>query len=233
MNPTQPTELKLPDKPDHSRLVMVVLSALLVLALVFGFWAFSGRQDYKNNTDKKVAAAVAAANKVQQDKDQSAFDAQNKAPYKTYSGSVTFGSITFSYPKSWSAYVDETGSSQPLNAWFYPNQVPGTSGTTAYALRAELVSDDYATVVDQINQGAQDGGLRASAYIPPKLKSTPNVQVGTRFDGTISQDSNGNSKTGSLVVLKVRDKTLKLYTESTDFLSDFNNIVLPSLTYNP
>jgi hypothetical protein len=31
----------------------------------------------------------------------------------------------------------------------------------------------------------------------------------------------------------VRDKTLKVYTESTNFSPDFNNIVLNSLTYLP
>jgi hypothetical protein len=35
------------------------------------------------------------------------------------------------------------------------------------------------------------------------------------------------------VVIKVRDKTLKIYTESPQYLSDFNNIVLKSLSFAP
>jgi hypothetical protein len=36
-----------------------------------------------------------------------------------------------------------------------------------------------------------------------------------------------------MVVIKVRDKTLKIYTESTDYMSDFNDIVLKNLTFSP
>ena len=38
-------------------------------ALAFGFWAFQSRQDYKNNVDQKVALAVTAAQKQQQETD--------------------------------------------------------------------------------------------------------------------------------------------------------------------
>ena len=32
---------------------LILVSVLLVAALGFGGWAFSGRQDYKNNVDQK------------------------------------------------------------------------------------------------------------------------------------------------------------------------------------
>jgi hypothetical protein len=76
----------------------------------------------------------------------------------------------------------------------------------------------------QITQGK----LKAIAYVPPQMKGKADVQTGVRFDGQIEQNL-----TGSMVVIKVRDKTIKIYTESTKYLSDFNDTVLKSLTFSP
>ncbi len=237
MNPQQPLpptpQLTLPKPSKKPLIAAIILGVLLIASLAFGYWAFSGRQDYKNNTDKKVSAAVAAAQTAQAAKLQAQFDEQSKSPYKTYTGSATYGSVSFNYPKTWSAYVDETGNTQPIDGYFYPGQVPGIEGSTAYALRVELVNDDYATVLNQFQSNIQNNSVKASAYLPPKMKGVANAQVGTRFDGVIGQNQQGASQTGSMVVLKVRDKTLQIYTQSNDYLPDFNNIILASLTYSP
>ena len=45
-------------------LIPLILVVVLFLgAAGFGFWAFSSREDYKNNSDAKVAVAVTAAEK--------------------------------------------------------------------------------------------------------------------------------------------------------------------------
>jgi hypothetical protein len=38
---------------------------------------------------------------------------------------------------------------------------------------------------------------------------------------------------GTLLAIKVRDKTLQIYTEAADFSKDFNNTVLATLTFAP
>ncbi|HEU5004866.1 MAG TPA: hypothetical protein VFT49_02140 [Candidatus Saccharimonadales bacterium] len=231
--PPAPMGPMLPRQSKKPLMFAIVFGLLFVAAAVFGYWAFSGRQDYKNNSDKKVADAVAAAEKSQAAQLQTQFTQQSKQPYKTYTGSATYGSINFNYPKNWSAYVDETGSGQPIEGYFYPNQVPGINGGTAFALRVELVNTDYSSVISNFQGKVQQGQVRASAYTPPKMNGVANTQIGTRFDGAISQDSQGNNQNGSMVVLKVRDKTLQIYTESNDYLSDFNNTILASLSYKP
>jgi len=211
-----------------SALIIVLLALVLVGSLAFGFWAFSGRQDYKNKADVKIAAAVKAAKEAQATELQKQFDEQSKSPTKSYQGPVTSGSIAFSYPKTWSAYIDEGTNNQQVNAYFHPDKVPGFNTKSAYALRVEMLNTDYSQVVNTLSKQNKEGGLKASAYIPPKMVGVTNVQAGTRFDGPIASD-----KTGAIVVIKVRDKTLKIYTESTDYLNDFDNIILPSLTYLP
>ncbi len=206
----------------------VFLVIALVGALIFAGWAFTSRQDFKNNCDKKATAAVDAAKRAQAVQLQQQFAEQQKLPYKTYKGSTTYGSVVFNYPNTWSGYIDESSTSEPINGYFYPGIVPGLQSKASYALRVELVDTDYTSVLAQHDSGIKDGSVKASAYIPPKMVGVTNVQPGTRLDGALDQDT-----TGSLVIIKVRDKTLTVYTESNDFLNDFNNTVLPSLTFAP
>lgn len=220
--------------PSHkSPLIIGILAMLLIGAAGFGFWSFSGRQEFKNNVDQKIAVAVEAAKIAEGTKLNTQFNEQLKQPYKIFKGSATYGSISFSYPKTYSAYVDEGGSSQPLDAYFHPTQVPGIGGDKAFALRIELLTTSYNETLDQLSSDIKDGTLKAVAYLPPKMEGVKNVQPGTKLSGVIGQDQQGGEQKGIMVIIAVRDKTLKIYTESTDFSSDFNNIILPSLTFEP
>jgi hypothetical protein len=234
MNPQQPSQpVSYNSSPGQGRNILftVVMVLLLAASLVFGGWAFKNMQDYKNNSDKKSAIAVEAAKKTQAAQLQAQFEDQNKSPFKTFQGSPTFGTISFSYPKTWSAYVDTSNSSEPINAYFHPGEVPGTQSKTAYALRLELVSTDYAQALQQFSSNITSGKVTAKAYIPPKLSGVANVQAGTLLSGQINpQDS---TQAGTLLVIKVRDKTLEISTQSNNFLPDFNNTILPSLSFAP
>lgn len=220
--------------PSHkSPIIIAILAVLLIAAVGFGSWAFSGRQDYKNNVDAKIATAVSAAQKAEDAKQLANYNEQLKKPYKTFSGSATFGSISFNYPLTYSAYVDTTSSSQPIEGYFYPGVVPGIQSGTAFALRVELVTTAYNQVVGQFSSQIQQGTVTSAAYVPPKMKGVTNVQTGTLLTGAIAQDSQGNTQNGAMLIIPVRNTTLQIYTESTDYLSDFNNIILPSLTFVP
>lgn len=222
-----------PKKSRSSLPVIIVLVVLLIGTLVFGYWAFSGRQDYKNKSDAKSAAAVKAAETVQAAQLQTKYDELSKSPYKVYQGPSTYGTVIFNYPKTWDAYIDTSASNEPINSYYYPGFVPGLQNGTAYALRLELVDTVYSQVVSGFSSALADGSLTASAFVPPKLQGVKNVQAGTLFKGAIGQDSSGNPLTGELLAIQVRDKTLEIYTQSQDFVSDFSNVVLPSLSFTP
>jgi hypothetical protein len=220
-------------KHNQDGLTSVVLAftfgILFILATAFAGWAFMGRQDYKNNSDKKSAVSVEAAKKVQAAELQKKFDEDYKNPNKSYQGPIAFGSVSFNYPKTWSAYIEESTS---VNGFFYPDKVPSIQSGTAFALRAELVNSPYSQVLQQYNSDVKTGKLKASAYVPPKMAGVAGVQPGTKLDGVVNRNQGGD-QTGSLVLVQVRDKTLKIYTESPNFLPDYNNTVLTSLTYLP
>jgi hypothetical protein len=211
-----------------SGLIIGILSLFLVVSLGFGFWAYLGREDFKKNADVKAAQAVEAAKAQLSQEKEAEFTEREKSPLKTYTSPAAQGSISFAYPKSWSALVTESsqsGDAKPLDGYFYPNYLPSVTSTTiAYALRLELVTQAYDQVLSPFNSLATAGTVRVTAFRPDKVSSV----VGVRIEGTLP-----NNKQGVMVVLPLRDKTVKLWTESTDFSADFNNSVIPSLSFVP
>ena len=234
MNPQQPggpVSYNSGARSGKNLLVAIVLVVLLIAALAFGGWSFSQMRHYKNDSDQMVATAVAKAKKDQQVQLQQQFAEQSKSPFKTFHGSSTFGSLTFSYPKTWSAYVDTNNQSEPINGYFQPDVVSGTQSHTAYALRLELVSTDYSQVMQQFSSYITRGTVTAKAYVPPKMQGAANVVPGSLLSGQINnQDQTQN---GQMLVIKVRDKTLEISTQANSFTADFNNTILSTLTFVP
>ncbi len=214
-------------------MIIAVLSTILLIGVsVFAYWAFRGRQDYKKNVTPKINAAVTAAKTAQTNDDKKRFDEEAKNPNKTYTSSPTYGAISFKYPKTWSAYVDETNAQEPINGYFYPDRVPGTQSTAAFAVRVELISMSYDQVLQQFTSQIKLGTVKAAAYVPPKMVGKVNVQPGTRLDGAIAKNQAATLQ-GSMVVITVRDKVLEISTQSPTFMADFNDIVLASLAFTP
>lgn len=227
MPPQNPATFQAP-KSSKAPLLATLFGLLFIAALAFGAWAYQAKQSAQNNVDKSVDTAVSQAKSQQQTTDQANFAQQLKQPYKSFASPSTYGSIKLSYPKNWSVYSDQSSSSEPINLYFYPDTVPSISGDTAYALRLELLTDSYSDQMNGYQTQIQEGSVRAKTYVPVKLASNKNVQRGTRLDGTINSGQND-----SMILIPVRSQTLKVYTESTDYLDDFNKIVLPSLTFSP
>ncbi|QQS17971.1 hypothetical protein IPL68_04945 [Candidatus Saccharibacteria bacterium] len=204
---------------------IILLCLFLVGALGFGSWAYMGRQDYKKNVDAKIKVAVAKNTKEVQLKDAADFAEASKQPLKPYTGPESFGSVKINYPKTWSAYVVTTAGGQPLDAYFNPDFVPSASDQkSVFALRVQIVSSTYSQTLTQFQGLQKQGKVTVAPYALPK---TP-TQVGVRIDGQLTP-----TKQGSMVVLPVRDKTLKLWIESNQFVTDFNNIILPNASFSP
>lgn len=209
-------------------LLLIVMVVLLMLTAGFGLWAYAGREDYKNNADKKIAAAVEVAKKEASDQKDLEFLEKEKQPFKTYTGPAAYGSLTFQFPKTWSGLVTEsakTGDKTPVDGYFTPGFLPGIGlATTAYALRVQINSVAYEQVLSAFNGPATSGKVKVTPYKPDKVTGA----LGVKIDGEII-----NGKQGSMVVLPLRDKTIQIWTESDQFVGDFNNSILPSLSFVP
>lgn len=207
---------------------VILLTLLFIGAGVFGFWAFSSRQDYKNNSDQKAAEAVQANKKVVQAEDAKTFAEEAKNPLKTFIGPDAFGSIHVAYPKTWSAYVDETDQSTPVDAYFHADFVPSTDDQTAtYNLRVQVQAQSYSALLDQYASAIQDGNGTSVPYTLPKMPGVTGVMLtGKVFPNSVDE-------TGELVMLPMRDKTLLIWTESPNYYADFSTYILPNLTFSP
>ena len=210
---------------SSAALIAVVMTVLFVSALVFGFWAFAGQQDYKNNAQKKIDAAVEAVQKENKEKLASDVAEALKSPTKTYTGSATFGAVTFNYPSTYSAYVNESkDATPPLSGYFHQGVIPAVDGSQPLALRVQIINNSYANELSSYSTPAKSGKVTISAFRAAKVSSV----LGSRIDGAITTQF-----TGSLIMLPLRDKTLKIWTESNSFLADFNTYVVPSISFTP
>jgi hypothetical protein len=197
----------------------IVLSIFTVGFGAFSVWAFLNYQDQKNNVDAKVAVAVADAKRAQSTTDQTAFAEQEKEPNRQIVGPADLGQVKLSYPKTWSVYVEKQ-SSTAYEAYFFPLTVPAIASNTPYALRISIVDSKYESVLAAFNDRLKTGGLKASPI-------TVSGVDGTRLDGVFTPTVNG-----SMVLFKIRDKTLQVYTQSQTYRADFDNTILKSLQFN-
>lgn len=211
---------------------LLAIPLVLVTLLLFGIAAvaymyYGEAQDYKNNVDQKVAVAVDKAEIEISEKQEKAFAEKEKSPYERYDGPASFGALRILYPKSWSAYVSEPRSrgTRPVDGYFAPKVVPSVSdAANVFALRVTVEQRTYDQVLKEYQQRIKDGKLGARPYQSPNV---PNV-VGTRLDGEVN-----DKKQGAMIIMPMRDKTLKLWTESRDYVADFDNIILPGFSFTP
>jgi hypothetical protein len=197
-----------------------IITGLMVIVLTgLTIWLFMGYSDYKNNSDQKVSAAVESAKEAQQKEDEAIYFEREKLPTRTYIGPADLGSVSFQYPKTWSAYANTQAGS--LEVYLHPDTVPPVSNTQPFAVRVTVENKQYDAVIKQYDSIVKKGDLRSN---PVTIEGFS----GIRLDGKFTKE-----REGSAVVFKVRDKTLTLATDSSAFKNDFDNTVLKSLKFNP
>jgi hypothetical protein len=210
--------------------VSLVLAVLLLIgALAFGGWAFNSRQDYKNHTDSKVNAAVTVAKQQESTAKDAQFAEEIKQPLKTYQSPEAYGSLMVNFPKTWSAYVNDTSTTNILvDGYFAPGVVPSINDqNSVFALRVQVLNQSYAQVLQAFSGQQQDGKLTVSAYALPKLPKIVGVEAVGQLTGQTG------TATVTMVVLPLRSYTLEIWTEGSQYLADFNNNILPNFSFSP
>ncbi len=232
--PPQPSQypqmgMSASEQKKHRPWGLIIALVLFVIGFLgssgFAFWAYAEMQDYKNNVEEKVAAAVEEAKKATEETKEKEFEERSKSPYKKYKGPATFGAIEVTYPKTWAATVDEGDGSVPVNGYFHPDFVPGARSETAFALRLEVLEQPYDRVLQSYDGNAKKGTVSVAPYKAARVQSV----LGARVDGEIEKGMQG-----SAVLLPLRDKTIRIMTLSgQSFGKDFDNIILKNLIFTP
>ncbi len=205
---------------------LIVTIVLLLGAVSFATWAFVGRQDYKNNSDQKAAQAADERQAQVEESAAARYAEEEKRPLTSHKAPDQYGGVNVRYPKTWSGYVIEGAQGvAPVDNYFHPKVVPSTTQEeNAFALRVQVLSQPYDKVIQSFEADVNGKRLTAAPYSLPEMQDI----VGTRFDGQVSRN-----KRGSIIVLPLRNSTIKIWTESPNYIDDFNNIILPNLTFVP
>lgn len=214
------------DKNSPSLTVPKSSSTALILAIVFGaiavilgglsIWLGINYTDQKNNVDAIADTRVAEAIKKQAEKLELEFSEREKQPFVQFTGPEDFGRLVFSYPKTWSMFVEKN--QIPYIAYLNPKFIHPISSDSRYALRVVIQDRMYEDVVAAYNNQVKKGLASSAINI--------NDSVGTRFDGELT-----SKIIGSAVIFKIRDKTVTLQTDAEVFRPDFEQII-KTITFN-
>ena len=213
----------LPKQSHASLIITIILVIALISSLAFGVWAFMGMQANKSDLDEKIEVASSVAVKKAEESKELEFTEREKDPYKNYTGSATFGSVSFSYPKSWSIFLEEKDSGTVLDYYGHPNIVSGLDKANSYAFRTQILSSSYEKEAEKVQKLVESEKVTATAFIP---KNVP-TGLGLRVVGEIVPD-----KQGVMILLPQRDKTIRIWTESPDYITDFDKVI-ETLNYVP
>ena len=218
-----PTKSKPPVIVILSIVVLTLLSIALIVVLLL---VYGQMKDYKDNSDQKSAVAVQKANTELEAKLKAQFAEAEKEPLRSYTTPNASASVKIVYPKTWSLYTIEGKDGGEVEGYFNPNFVPNVGNNdNVYALRVEVLNKPYASVSKTYESAAKKGEVTITPYKPAKVG---NAETGIRIDGEVRDNVQG-----AMIIVPVRDKTIRIWTESEAYLNDFDTFVLKNLEYSP
>jgi len=213
-----PPGVEPPREKKQLNLPLILAVLMFLLALGLGILAIIYIQKYADastNLDQHRAEAASAAKEEQKQADEKDFLEREKLPYRAYEAPAVLGALKIEFPKTWNVYaLEEETASLQLDIYMYPGVVRATQSTTEpYSFRAKLERKLYTDALESYSNDVEKGTLKAKAV-------TVSGITGTRLDGEVVK-----GRTGSLILLPVRDKTLSIWTESPNYAADFETIV--------
>ncbi len=190
------------------------LVLLVIAAGSLAIWALLNYQEEKTNVDSKIDSAVADARRDQAEKEQKKFLEEEKNPRRDFVGPDDYGRLTFSYPKTWSVYVDSDATGKDYKAYLHPVIVPPVNvKNQQFAMRVEILQQDYAKYLTTYDRQIKEGKLRSTT-------ASINGENAVRLDGNFSDEIRG-----AAIVFKLRDKTVIIRTDADTFKPDFDTMI--------
>ena len=218
--PVVPVKARSGDSSLLKTVIIILLSLLLIGAILLAYYFYSEYRALSSKFDSEVEAAVIDANKLLENELQAKFDEQEKNPYDTFTGPSDYGSLSFKYPKTWSVYIERDASNGgEFRAYLHPKEIYPIDDDHKNALEVSIDTDTYENATGAFSDLVKDGDLTTSVI---KI----NGEDATRYDGKFSDDI-----TGSLVIIKIRDKIAIIRTDAEIYRDDFNKI-LETITFN-
>ncbi len=205
----------------------IALIVLGVIALILGILFVLKLKDYNElsaDIDGKIAMSTAEAVDENSAKLEKEFAEREKSPLRSFTGPEDYGALSFDYPKTWGIYVDSDASKGgDYVAYFNPVQIdPLSDKASVYALRLTITNTSFEKTV------AKYQNLLSQKKTNLSMNTiTVNGTVANHYSGTIP----GTDFNGYIVIIKIRDKSAILQTDSYLFEADYNKL-LDSIQFN-
>ena len=201
-------------------IAIIVVSLIAATFIGLFIWMRIQYEEVQTDVQGQIDVAVATAKDEQTAKMEAEFLEREKYPYKTFSGPVDYGQLTFEYPRTWSVYVAEAAEKGgDFNAYFNPSQVDAVGRETINALRVTIRDESFDDVTAEYKRlmDRKDSGLMVQSV----TFGRDNDVTGNRYTGKIpNTDLNGY-----ILIFKIRDKTVILQTDSVLFGDDFDKLI--------
>lgn len=211
MNTLRPSER---GAVSGSLIAIILVSLAAVLLAGLSVYLFLQYNEQKTNVDGKIAVADATARREQQEIDDINFTKKEKEPNRQFVGPDDYGRLTFSYPKTWSVYVaKDIAQSTTYEAYLNPVVVPPVTAKQQFATRVLIEDKNFDAVIASYDGKVKKGDLKSSP-------TSTNGVNGTRFDGSFDEN-----RRGAVVIYKLRDKTISVFTDADTFKPDFEELI--------
>ena len=216
----------LPEKqPGKFKNILIGLFAVLaILFLILFLWKLAEWASLNSKFEDTVATTIAKREIEIKEKYAAELEEVEKQPPLEFGGPDDYGNLHFKYPRTWSFYIvdDAADSKGDYEAYMHPTSIGPITDETVFALRINIKKQNYEEVVVPYNNYVQDGTFAHNTIKVNADKSYADV-----YEGTLE-----NGKEIKVAIIKIRDKTVILRTDSTRlFSNDFKNI-LDSVTFN-
>ena len=226
-------QVQLAPKPEKDvaglvkTIVIIAVSLIAVTFIGLFVWMMMQYNEACDDVEGQISTAVAEATNEQATQLEAEFLEREKYPYKTFSGPVDYGQLTFEYPKTWSVYVAAAATAGgDFNAYFNPGQVDAVGKETINALRVTIRDKSIDEVSEEYDKAMKkkDANLTMESVT---IGANNNITA-NRYTGNIP-DANGLS--GYIVTFKIRDKTAIVQTDSVLFQAEYDKL-LGTITFN-
>lgn len=220
----QVAQMMAPKKDVGGIIKTIIIIVLILIAITFiglFIWMFGQYTEARDDVDGQIARAVAAAKDETTAKMEADFLESEKKPYRLFSGPVDYGELSFEYPKTWSLYIAASAvRGGDYEAYFNPIQVDAVSNETVFALRLKIRNQSFEAVTSSYQDSVKSGKLEVKTVMVNDTSANyyTGLIPGTEFNGII-------------VVIKIRDKSAILQTDSMLFEEDFNRL-LETVAFN-
>lgn len=222
----EPEPIVVEKESSLGKTIAIIILSITTAAFAGLFvWKLFDWIDASTDLQSQIDRATSIAVLETQTQMEAEFTEREKEPYRPFLGPSDYGSLSFSYPKTWSLYVaNDASNGGEYTAYFNPTEIPPiNSSNSIVSLRVSIKTQAFDSIVSSYENYVKSGKMDVRVVNINNNTATANIYHGTLYSPS--------EAIGYIAVIKIRDKTAVIQTDSELFQKDFEKM-LSTLTFN-